>query len=203
MLLKTLMSPILRCEWANASPAEATYHDEEWGVPLHDDRLLFEFLILEGAQAGLSWSTILNKREAYRKAFDHFDIQTVANYTADKVESLLQNKGIVRNKLKINAAINNAQRAIEVQAEYGSLDAYLWSFVDGKTITNQWQEHADIPANTLASDNMSKNLKKKGFKFVGSTICYAFMQATGMVNDHVVSCFRHSECHQDIVKSMQ
>jgi DNA-3-methyladenine glycosylase I len=183
-----------RCEWANGSPAEAQYHDEEWGVPLHDDRLLFEFLILEGAQAGLSWSTILNKRENYRNAFDDFNIQKVASYSEAKVQALLQDKGIVRNKLKINAAINNAQRVMEIQAEYGSFDTYIWSFVDGKPIKNQWQKHADIPANTIESDVMSKSLKQKGFKFIGTTICYAFMQATGMVNDHVVSCFRHTEC---------
>ena len=183
-----------RCEWASASAVEAKYHDEEWGVPLHDDRLLFEFLILEGAQAGLSWATILNKREAYRQAFDHFDIQKVANYSKEKIESLLQNKGIVRNKLKINAAVNNANRVLEIQAEHGSFDAYIWSFVDGKPIKNQWQKQADIPANTAVSDTMSKSLKQKGFKFIGSTICYAFMQATGMVNDHVISCFRHPEC---------
>jgi len=183
-----------RCKWANASPAEADYHDNEWGVPLHDDRLLFEFLILEGAQAGLSWSTILNKREAYRQAFDHFDIEKVADYSEEKIQALLENKGIVRNKLKINAAVNNAQRVIEVQAEYGSFDAYIWSFVTGKPIKNQWKTQADVPANTVVSDTMSKSLKQKGFKFVGSTICYAFMQATGMVNDHEISCFRHSEC---------
>jgi DNA-3-methyladenine glycosylase I len=188
------MSQIQRCKWANASPAETQYHDTEWGVPLHDDRLLFEFLILEGAQAGLSWSTILNKREAYRQAFDDFDIEKVAHYSEKKIQALLQNKGIVRNKLKINAAVNNAQRVIEVQAEYGSFDAYIWSFVNGKPIRNHWQTQADVPANTEVSDAMSKSLKQKGFKFVGSTICYAFMQATGMVNDHEVSCFRHSEC---------
>lgn len=185
---------VSRCEWASASTAEAKYHDEEWGVPLHDDRLLFEFLILEGAQAGLSWSTILNKREAYRQAFDNFDIQKVANYSEEKVAALLQNKGIVRNKLKINAAVNNAQRAIEIQTEYGSLNTYIWSFVDGKPVKNQWKTQADVPANTVVSDAMSKDLKQKGFKFVGSTICYAFMQATGMVNDHAISCFRHPEC---------
>ncbi len=182
------------CEWANASAAEAKYHDEEWGVPLHDERQLFEFLILEGAQAGLSWSTILNKREAYRKAFDHFDIRKIANYSQTKIEALLQDKDIVRNKLKINAAVTNAQRTIDIQAEYGSFDTYIWSFVDGKPVINQWQSHADIPANTAESDAMSKSLKQKGFKFVGSRICYAYMQATGMVNDHVASCFRYSEC---------
>ncbi len=194
MPLKTLMSQIHRCEWANASPAEAKYHDEEWGVPLHDDQRLFEFLILEGAQAGLSWSTILNKREAYRKAFDYFDIKKVANYTPAKIEALLQDKGIVRNKLKINAAVNNAQCVLDVQAEHGSFDAYIWSFVNGKPIKNQWHRQVEVPANTPESDKMSKSLKQKGFKFVGSTICYAYMQATGMVNDHLTSCFRHHEC---------
>jgi len=194
MLPKTMTRQTQRCKWANTSPAETQYHDEEWGVPLHDDRLLFEFLILEGAQAGLSWSTILNKREAYRQAFDHFEIEKVARYSEEKIQALLQNKGIVRNKLKINAAVNNARRVIEVQAEYGSFDAYIWSFVEGKPIKNQWQTQADVPANTAISEAMSKSLKQKGFKFVGSTICYAFMQATGMVNDHEVSCFRHSEC---------
>ena len=183
-----------RCEWANASPAEAEYHDKEWGVPIHDDSLLFEFLILEGAQAGLSWSTILNKREAYRKAFDDFDIEKVANYSQSKIKTLLQDKGIVRNKLKVNAAVINAQRVIDIQAKHGSFDAYIWSFVNGKPIKNQWQQHTDIPANTPQSDAMSKSLKQHGFKFVGTTICYAYMQATGMVNDHIVSCFRYHEC---------
>jgi DNA-3-methyladenine glycosylase I len=192
MQLKPTM--IHRCDWANASEIEAKYHDEEWGVPLHDDRMLFEFLILEGAQAGLSWSTILNKRANYRKAFDNFDVQKVALYSSTKIEELLQDRGIVRNKLKINAAVNNAQRVLEIQAEYGSFDAYIWSFVEGSPIKNRWQQHADIPTNTPLSDEMSKNLKQKGFKFIGTTICYAFMQATGMVNDHVVSCFRHTEC---------
>lgn len=185
----------IRCEWANASPAETQYHDAEWGIPVHDDRLLFEFLILEGAQAGLSWSTILNKREAYRLAFDHFDIATVASYQATKIQSLLENKGIVRNKLKVHAAVHNAQRVMEVQAEYGSFAAYIWSFVDSKPIQNQWQTQADVPATTAASDEMSKSLKQRGFKFVGSTICYAYMQAIGMVNDHVVSCFRYDACN--------
>lgn len=184
---------INRCEWANASPAETQYHDAEWGVPVHDDRLLFEFLILEGAQAGLSWSTILNKREAYRLAFDHFDIEKVASYQASKIQSLLENKGIVRNKLKVHAAVNNAQRVLEVQAKYGSFDAYIWSFVNDKPIQNQWQTQADVPATTTASEAMSKSLKQRGFKFVGSTICYAYMQAVGMVNDHVTACFRHNE----------
>jgi len=185
---------IHRCEWANASPAETKYHDEEWGVPVHDDRQLFESLTLESAQAGLSWATILNKREGYRKAFDHFDIHTVAAYSQEKIQALLQDTGIVRNKLKINATINNAQCVIDMQAEYGSFDAYIWSFIDGQPVENKWQQHADVPATSTISDAMSKGLKQKGFKFIGSTTCYAFMQAIGMVNDHEAACFRHAEC---------
>lgn len=181
-----------RCAWANASPLEINYHDTEWGVPIHDDRLLFEALTLEGAQAGLSWSTILKKREGYRLAFDDFDIEKVAQYSADKVKSLLQNPAIIRHKLKINATIINAQRILAMQVEYGSFDAFIWSFVDGETIVNHWQQPSDIPAISAQSDAMSKGLKKHGFKFIGSTTCYAFMQATGMVNDHTVNCFRHT-----------
>jgi DNA-3-methyladenine glycosylase I len=180
-----------RCEWANGSALLIQYHDAEWGVPVHDDHLLFEALTLEGAQAGLSWATILNKREGYRQAFDDFDIQTVALYSAEKVESLLQNPAIIRNKLKVNATVINAQRILAVQAEYGSFDAFIWSFVDGKPIHNQWQQHSDIPATSAISDWMSKTLKKHGFQFIGSTTCYAFMQAVGMVNDHTKNCFRH------------
>ncbi len=182
---------IHKCDWAVQSPNEEHYHDTEWGVPVHDERLLFEFLVLEGAQAGLSWSTILNKRENYRRAFDNFDVEKVAHYTQDKIDELLNNAGIVRNKLKINAAISNAQAFIAIQQEYGSFDSYIWQFVNGKTIQNQWQSFAEVPANTDISDKMSKSLKQKGFKFVGSTICYAHMQATGMVNDHTVDCYRH------------
>jgi DNA-3-methyladenine glycosylase I len=185
---------ITRCQWANASPLETQYHDEEWGVPVHDDRLLFEALTLETAQAGLSWSTILRKREGYRLAFDDFDIAKVAQYSADTIEILLQNPAIIRNKLKIRATIVNAQHIIAIQKEYGSFDTFIWSFVDGKSIDHQWQQHADIPATSAQSDAMSKSLKKHGFKFIGSTTCYAFMQATGMVNDHVVGCFRHFAC---------
>lgn len=180
-----------RCEWAHGSALLIHYHDAEWGVPVHDDRLLFEALTLEGAQAGLSWATILNKREGYRQAFDDFDIQTVALYSAEKVESLLQNPAIIRNKLKVNATVINAQRILAVQSEYGSFDAFIWSFVDGKPINNQWQQHSDIPATSVISDWMSKTLKKHGFQFIGSTTCYAFMQAVGMVNDHTKNCFRH------------
>ncbi len=181
-----------RCEWANGSALEIEYHDAEWGVPIHDDRLLFEALTLEGAQAGLSWATILKKREGYRLAFDDFDIQKVAQYSADKIESLLQNPAIIRHKRKINATVINAQRILAIQAEYGSFDAFIWSFVGGKPIYNQWQHHHDIPATSAVSDLMSKTLKKHGFTCIGSTTCYAFMQATGMVNDHTVHCFRHS-----------
>lgn len=181
-----------RCAWANGSPLEIHYHDTEWGVPIHDDRLLFEALTLEGAQAGLSWATILKKREGYRLAFDDFDIEKVAQYSSEKIELLLQNPAIIRNKLKVNATVINAQHILDIQAEYGSFDAFIWSFVDGKPIHNQWQQHRDIPATSAVSDLMSKTLKKYGFKFIGSTTCYAFMQAVGMVNDHTVSCFKHS-----------
>lgn len=166
------------------------YHDEEWGVPLHDDRALFEFLILEGAQAGLSWSTILNKRENYRKAFDNFDAKKIARYSEAKVARLLQNEGIVRNRLKIAAAIRNAQACLAVQKEFGSLDAYLWQFTGGKTLNTRLAKGQNAPARTAESDAMSKDLQKRGFTFVGSTICYAFMQAVGIVNDHDWDCFR-------------
>ncbi len=182
-----------RCEWANSSPLETRYHDEEWGVPVHDDRLLFEMLILEGAQAGLSWQTILKKRAGYLEAFANFEIETVAGYSEQKIAELLENPNIVRNRLKVNATVVNAQRVLEIQQEHGSFDAYIWSFVEGKSIQNRWQQLSDVPAKTELSDKMSKALKKKGFTFIGSTTCYAFMQATGMVNDHVVSCFRYSE----------
>lgn len=190
MLMNQMM--LSRCDWAKGSALEIHYHDTEWGVPVHDDRLLFEALTLEGAQAGLSWATILKKREGYRLAFDDFDIQKVAHYSSQKIESLLQNPAIIRNKLKVNATVINAQRILVMQAEYGSFDAFIWSFVDGKSIHNQWQQHGDIPATSAISDTMSKALKKQGFKFIGSTTCYAFMQATGMVNDHTVHCFKHS-----------
>ncbi len=183
-----------RCQWAeNAGPEDQAYHDEEWGVPVHDDRLLFEFLILEGAQAGLSWSTILKKREGYRKAFDNFEAEKIASYTDKKIERLLQNPAIVRNRLKVNAAVTNAKCFLQVRDEFGSFDAYIWQFVDGRPVKNRWKEMADVPASTPASDAMSKDLKKRGFKFVGTTICYAFMQAVGMVNDHTQDCFRYRE----------
>jgi DNA-3-methyladenine glycosylase I len=182
-----------RCEWANKSELEQFYHDNEWGVALHDDRSLFEFLVLEGAQAGLSWSTILKKREGYRKAFDSFNVQKIAQYSENDISRLLGNSEIVRNRLKINAAITNARAFLPVQEEFGSFDQYIWQFVNGKPIQNAWKKMTDIPSSTPESEAMGKDLKKRGFKFVGSTICYAFMQAVGMVNDHVVSCFRYGE----------
>jgi DNA-3-methyladenine glycosylase I len=182
-----------KCKWALNSANEEHYHDTEWGVPVHDDRLLFEFLVLEGAQAGLSWSTILNKREGYRKAFENFDAEKVASYDENQVNQLLQNPEIIRNKLKVNAAITNAQAFIKVQEEFGSFDDYIWRFVDGQPIQNYWRHHNELPASTNLSDLVSRDLKKRGFKFVGSVICYAHMQATGMVNDHTINCFRHGQ----------
>lgn len=182
-----------RCLWCGDNPLYLDYHDNEWGVPLHDDRRLFEFLALEGAQAGLSWITILKKREAYRKAFDEFDYERIAKYTEADQKRLLENPGIVRNRLKIKSTIQNAQATIKVIEEFRSLDAYLWGFVDGKPIQNEWKSIDEVPAQTKLSETMSKDLKKRGFNFVGPTICYAFMQATGMVNDHMIDCFRYSE----------
>jgi DNA-3-methyladenine glycosylase I len=179
-----------RCEWAR-SEEMIPYHDAEWGVPIHEDRLLFEFLILEGAQAGLSWTTILRKRDAYRLAFDAFDPAKVAAYDESKIAELLANPGIVRNRLKVAAAITNARAFLKVQQEFGSFDAYVWRFVGGKTKRNTWQHMRELPATSPESDALSKDLVRRGFKFVGSTICYAFMQAVGMVNDHVVECFRY------------
>ena len=184
---------LTRCAWAGSDPQYVDYHDREWGVPVHEDRTIFEFLILEGAQAGLSWSTILKKRENYRAAFDQFDPHRVASYNASKVEELLANAGIVRNRRKVEAAILNAQLFLDVQKEFGSFDSYIWSFVDGNPVQNSWKSLTEIPANTPQSDVMSKDLLRRGFKFVGSTICYAFMQAVGMVNDHTVDCFRYSQ----------
>jgi DNA-3-methyladenine glycosylase I len=181
-----------RCPWARDELSIA-YHDTEWGVPLHDDRGLFEFLVLEGAQAGLSWSTILRKRQNYRAAFDRFDPRKVARYDERKVAALLADEGIVRNRLKIAASIANAQAVLAAQKEFGSLDAYLWSFVGGRPLRNRWRSLDQVPAKTAHSDAMSRDLAQRGFRFVGSTICYAFMQATGMVNDHLVGCFRHKE----------
>ncbi len=188
-----MTASVQRCAWAGDDPLYSDYHDKEWGVPVHNDKLLFEFLILEGAQAGLSWITILRKRDNYRAAFDGFDASRVARYGPDKIESLLQDAGIVRNRLKVSAAINNAQRFLEVQAEFCSFNRFIWSFVGGKPKQNRRRSLAEIPATTPESDAMSKELKRRGFKFVGSTICYAHMQATGMVNDHTVDCFRHKE----------
>ncbi len=181
-----------RCPWAQGDGYVA-YHDQEWGVPVHDDRLLFEFLILEGAQAGLSWATILKKRENYRAAFDQFDPVKVAGYGARERKRLLADAGIVRNRLKIDSAIDNAKAFLEVQAEFGSFDRYIWQFVGGRPMLNRWKAMGEVPARTAESDAMSKDLKRRGFRFVGSTICYAFMQAVGMVNDHLVDCFRHRE----------
>ena len=186
------MPELRRCAWARTEPSLA-YHDREWGVPLHDDRALFEFLILEGAQAGLSWETILNKREAYRRAFDHFDACTVARYGQRKVKALLADAGIVRNRLKIAAAIQNAKASLAIQREFGSFDAYLWRFVGGRPRRNTWRSKTAIPTRTAESDALSRDLRSRGFQFVGSTICYAFMQAVGMVNDHTLDCFRHAE----------
>jgi DNA-3-methyladenine glycosylase I len=187
------MTPLpQRCPWAVTEQYTA-YHDTEWGVPLHDDRLLFEFLILEGAQAGLSWATILKKREHYRAAFDNFDPALVARYGARERKRLLDNAGIVRNRLKIDSAIQNAKSFLEVQLEFGTFDKYIWQFVGGRPKQNTWRSMRDVPAKTSESDAMSKDLRRRGFRFVGSTICYAFMQAVGMVNDHLVDCFRYQE----------
>lgn len=181
-----------RCDWPKNDLA-IRYHDEEWGVPLHDDAKLFEFLILEGAQAGLSWDTILRKRENYRKAFDSFNVNRVARYTDKRIEKLLQDEGIIRNRLKVAAAVSNAKEFLKVQKEFGSFDKYVWAFVGGKPIVNKWKLTGQVPATSPVSDAISKDMKKRGFKFVGSTIIYAHMQATGMVNDHLVSCFRHKD----------
>jgi len=183
----------VRCAWAGDDSLYQSYHDNEWGVPLLDDRRLFEFLILEGAQAGLSWITILRKRENYRAAFDDFDAARIATYDADKIESLLLDAGIVRNRLKVQSAVTNAQQFLRVQDEFGSFARFLWQFVGGRTIQNTWRNSAEVPVNTPESDAMSKELKRRGFKFVGTTICYALMQATGMVNDHTTDCFRHEQ----------
>jgi len=189
-----LDSTIVRCPWCGSDPLYMAYHDHEWGVPLHDERRLFEMLTLEGAQAGLSWLTILRKREGYRRAFAGFDPQLVAGFGDVDVARLLADPGIVRNRLKIASTISNARAVLEVQARYGSLDAFLWGFVDGAPIRNSWRSMAEIPASTPLSDAMSREMKRHGFRFVGSTICYAHMQATGMVNDHLTSCFRYDRC---------
>lgn len=182
-----------RCEWAGTDPLYIEYHDNEWGVPVHDDRKLFEFLILEGAQAGLSWITVLKKRENFRKAFDNFNPEKISKYQSEKIKELLNNRGIIRNKLKIAAAVQNASAFLKVVEKYGNFNDYIWQFTDGRQIQNSWKNESEIPAETKKSKKMSKDLKEKGFKFIGPTICYAFMQATGMINDHVVHCFRYNE----------
>ncbi|RKN64319.1 DNA-3-methyladenine glycosylase I [Paenibacillus ginsengarvi] len=188
---------VTRCGWVNDSQLYIDYHDKEWGIPVHDDNALFERIILEGAQAGLSWYTILRKRDHYREAFDRFDPVRVAAYDERKIDELLGNPGIVRNRLKIESAVKNAKAFLNVQQEFGTFDAYIWSFVGGKPIENRWRTLAEVPAKTPISDVMSKNLKKRGFTFVGSTICYALMQATGMVQDHVTNCYRHKEINSN------
>lgn len=185
-----------RCGWVNTDPIYQRYHDEEWGVPVKDDRMWFEFIILDGFQAGLSWYTIIRKRDNFRLAFDNFQPEIVAQYDEKKQEELMQNEGIIRNRLKIKAAITNAQAFLKIQAEFGSFDTYIWQFTGNKTIQNTWESLKDVPARTEISDKMSKDLQKRGFKFVGSTICYAFMQAAGMVNDHLVDCFRYESCKE-------
>lgn len=188
------MDSLIRCDWAVGQfEAYEIYHDEEWGVPVHDDRKHFEFLILEGAQAGLSWATILKRREGFREAFADFDPSIVALYSEEKIQELLLFEGIIRNKLKVHGAVTNAQKFLEVQKEFGSFDAYIWDFVGGKPIVNTWKSMSDVPATTSESDALSKDLKKRGFKFVGSTIMYAHMQACGLVNDHTIDCFRYDE----------
>ncbi len=184
----------IRCGWAGSDPLYHLYHDEEWGVPSFDDQHLFEMLILEGAQAGLNWLTILKKREGYRQAFDQFNAEKMARYSDKKIEKLLLNPGIIRNRLKVNAAVANAKHFLKTQDEYGSFADYIWQFVHGKPIINEWKTLKQVPATTKESDAMSKDLKKRGFKFVGSTICYAYMQAVGMVNDHTTDCFRYKSC---------
>jgi DNA-3-methyladenine glycosylase I len=190
--LKTLLNCV-RCAWAGSDALSIAYHDQEWGVPVHQDRALFEFLMLEGAQAGLSWFTILKKRQEYRVAFDEFDPLKISRYRGAKIEKLLANTGIVRNRLKIHGAVQNARAFLEVSGEFGTFNEYIWGFTGGEAIQNAWRSQKEVPARTGVSDAMSKDLKKRGFTFVGSTICYAFMQATGMVNDHLVSCFRYDQ----------
>ena len=190
--MKTNASDLIRCTWAR-NPLAIRYHDEEWGQPQHDDRILFEFLILEGAQAGLSWDTILQKRENYRSAFNGFDPQRIARHSQGRIDTLLRNTGIIRNRLKIASAVQNARALLGVQKEFGSFDSYVWQFVGGKPLVNAWRSNQRVPARTPESDSMSRDLKKRGFNFVGSTICYAFMQAVGMVNDHQVECFRYEQ----------
>lgn len=183
----------IRCGWVNEDPLYINYHDEEWGEPIHDDRKLFELLILEGAQAGLSWYTILKKRENYRAAFDQFDAERIAAYDDERIELLMQNAGIMRNRLKIQSVVTNAQAYLRIREEFGSFDRYIWQFIGGQPVVNHWKVLLEVPVKTAESDAMSKDLLKRGFKFVGSTICYAYMQATGMVNDHTTSCFRYPQ----------
>jgi DNA-3-methyladenine glycosylase I len=189
-----------RCKWAESDDQMIAYHDLEWGNPVHDDQLLFEFLILEGAQAGLSWSTILKKREEYRNAFENFDYNRIAKYTEQRIEKLMANEGIIRNRLKIEAVITNAKGFLNIRKEFGSFDKYIWKFVNNETIDNKFKELSELPSKTEQSEKMSKDLKKRGFKFVGPTICYAFMQAVGMVNDHVIDCFRYKEINESVNK---
>lgn len=191
--LKNNKKNLPRCGWVTDDPLYIDYHDKEWGVPIYKEKQLFEFLILEGAQAGLSWITVLKKRECYRELFDHFDPEKIARYTEKKAQKILTNPGIIRNRLKVQSAITNAQAYLEVKEELGSFSDYIWSFVDGKPIQNKWKHLKEVPAATEISDKMSKDLKKRGFKFIGSTICYAYMQAVGMVNDHITTCYRHHE----------
>ena len=199
-MVQIKLQEVIRCPWA-VGPEYVAYHDGEWGVPVHDDRQLFEFLILEGAQAGLSWITILKKRQNYRDAFDQFDARVIARYGKQKQQTLMANPGIVRNRLKIESSIRNAQSFLAVQQEFGSFDKYIWGFVDGRPRQTNRKSFKDVPARTPESDAMGKDLKRRGFKFVGTTICYAFMQAVGMVNDHLVECFRHAELHAQNAKS--
>ena len=190
------MKEIQRCDWPGSNDLMIKYHDEEWGVPNHDDRKWFEYITLDAFQAGLSWAIVLNKRENFRKAFDNFNPDKIAEYNQSRIDALIQNAGIIRNKLKINATISNAKAFLDIQKEFGTFDKYIWQFVDGKPIINHWQTTEEIPASTLESDKLSKDLKSHGFKFVGTTICYAFMQGTGLVNDHLVSCFRYKELNK-------
>ena len=190
--MKTSSSAVSRCPWPSGDPLMTAYHDTEWGVPLHEDRKLFEFMVLDCFQAGLSWRTVLHKRENFRKAFDDFDYRKVAQYDQEKIDSLLQDAGIIRNKAKINGTIQNAKCFLDVRKEFGSFDQYIWSFTDGRVIMNQWKSLVELPARSELSDRMSRDLVKRGFKFVGTTICYAFIQAIGMVNDHLTTCFRHT-----------
>ena len=190
------MNGIQRCEWVGNDELMIKYHDEEWGTPNHDDRKWFEYITLDAFQAGLSWAIVLNKRENFRKAFDNFNPDKIAEYNQSRIDALIQNAGIIRNKLKINATISNAKAFLDIQKEFGTFDKYIWQFVDGKPIINHWQTTEEIPTSTLESDKLSKDLKSHGFKFVGTTICYAFMQGTGLVNDHLVSCFRYKELNK-------